>query len=221
MAEKEETVIIEESYTQQVQKSIKHFKITHYLSALLLVLAGIVLVARPGMALETVCVILGVMVIGAGLFYIVSYFVRGKLSAVLGMDLVLGIQMAGVGILLLTHPKAVVSIIPVIFGCVLFVSALVKLQTAIDMKRLGVTRWWITMVFALLTVMLAVVMVGKPFAAMQVLMVYVGISFIADGVLTLFSMIALGANLRRVKRLENGRAKETVDAEAEEKPLEW
>ena len=218
MARDYEKVAVEESYVAQVQDAIKKFKLTHYLSALLMVAAGVFLVIRPGTALETLCTVLGACVTFAGAFYAIAYFLRGKLRAVLGMDLVLGLLLAVAGILILTHPKAVISMIPVALGVVLFVSALAKLQTAFDMKRLGVTRWWISLLFALITIVLAVILIRNPFAVMSGLVVYVGISFIVDGVLTLFSMIALGANLRRVKRLEE---KEVIDVEAEEKPLEW
>ncbi|MBR1759526.1 MAG: DUF308 domain-containing protein [Lachnospiraceae bacterium] len=205
----------------EMQQSIRKFKVTHYLSALLLVAAGVILVIWPEMTLTTICMVIGGIVAAVGVFYIIAYFVRDRLKSILGMDLVLGLLITAVGILILTHTKTVISMIPVIFGVVLLISSLVKVQTAVDMKRLHVKRWWITLLFAVMTIILAVVLIRNPFEAMATLMVYVGICFIVDGILTLFSMIALGANLRRVKKLAERESKDADIIDAEEKPLEW
>ena len=199
----------------EMQQSIRKFKVTHYLSALLLVAAGVILVIWPEMTLTTICMVIGGIVSAVGVFYIIAYFVRDRLKSILGMDLVLGLLITAVGILILTHTKTVISMIPVIFGVVLLISSLVKVQTAFDMKRLHVKRRCITLLFDLMTIILAVVLIRNPFEAMATLMVYVGICFIVDGILTLFSMIALGANLRRVKKLAERESKDgdIIDAE--------
>ena len=221
----EPEAVVEPSYTERVQGAIKRYKLSHYLTTLIMIIVGVVLVAEPELAIATICTIVGIMLVITGIAYIVWYFVRDNLSAVLGMDLVFGILITALGILILTHADFVLKLINVILGVIMIFSAVIKLQTAIDMKRLGVKRWWITLIFSVICVIMGIVMIRNPFEVASALIIYVGTCFIVDGIVTLFSMIALGGSLRRVKRLAadtvKEAAKETIDVDAEEKPLEW
>ena len=95
-----------------------------------------------------------------------------------------------------------------------------KIQNAIDLKRVDYPRWWLILVFALISIALGAILIWNPFAAASTLMMFVGASLCADGIMSLWSMFCLTRSVRRVekklKEEEEYRNMERVDGEVVE-----
>ena len=78
--------------------------------------------------------------------------------------LVGGVITAGLGIFTLAKPQVVTSFLPVVFGIFIVVDGLSRIGTAIDLaKRNG--RWWLLLLFSIVSVALGVLLVLHPFDA--------------------------------------------------------
>ena len=134
--------------------------------------------------------------------------------------LVIGIIAVALGIMMLIRPQYIVSILPILLGIFIILSSIMKIQNAIDLKRVDYPRWWLILVFALISIALGAILIWNPFAAASTLMMFVGASLCADGIMSLWSMFCLTRSVRRVekklKEEEEYRNMERVDGEVVE-----
>ena len=72
-----------------------------------------------------------------------------------------------------------------------------KVKIAFEAKGFGIRVWWLTFSLAIITGVMGLVLVFRPSDAMQVMMVLLGISLLAQGILNLsvaLSMVKIVKN---------------------------
>ena len=67
-------------------------------------------------------------------------------------------------------------------GFLLVADSLVKLQLAFDIKRSGLSSWWIVLLTAVVGVVFGVLLVIDPFEGAAFLMIFYGIALMVDGI---------------------------------------
>lgn len=60
---------------------------------------------------------------------------------------------------------------------------LFKVRIALDAKRFGIEKWWLTFGLAILSAVLGLILAFRPGAGSQMLMVFLGITFLSEGIL--------------------------------------
>ncbi|MBV8956470.1 MAG: DUF308 domain-containing protein [Solirubrobacterales bacterium] len=157
------------------------------LAGVLGVIAGIIVIAKPGDSLTTLAVIVGVFIlVDSILELIVGLFGQGG-----AMVALLGILGIVVGILLIRHPVHGVLAVALLVGIWLVALGVLRLVRAFAADR----HLW-TIAVAVLEIIAGIVIVSSPHIGFATLAILVGISFILNG----FGMIALGWALRLVRR---------------------
>ena len=181
-------------------KEKKRLKTSYVLVSLGYVILGAVFLLRPELSLNVVCYALGTLVIVYGIVHLITYFVKDRLESAFRYDMVIGIVAVALGIFILICPQLVASVLPFLIGIFILLSSIMKVQNAVDMKRTEHPRWWLFLVFALISAALGVTLIMNPFGSAAVLMMFVGASLLADGVMSLWSMLGLALSLRKVKK---------------------
>lgn len=160
--------------------------------SLLLIALGAYIIIRPEVGIAAICGVVGALALIFGIIKIAVYFSTEVRGIGLGYDLSVGALCAIAGIILMLKPKGVVDLIQVLVGVYLLIDSVLKLQTAVDAKRLGIDGWWITLIFTVICLGLGVTMLLKLGA--DLLMILIGVSLIADGLqnlcIVIFSIIA-------------------------------
>ena len=72
--------------------------------------------------------------------------------------------------------------LPIAIGLFVLVDGLFSVQSAIDAKRFGIRRWWLILIFSILTVAIGLVMIFNPMRSAEILAVITGIALIASGI---------------------------------------
>jgi uncharacterized membrane protein HdeD (DUF308 family) len=160
--------------------------------------AGVVVLAKPGDSLATLAVIAGIFVLIDATFALVASMRRQTENR--GLAAILGVLGVVVGVLLIRHPIRGVLAIALLIGIWLIAIGVVRLIEAFERPRRG----WNILV-ALIEIVAGIVIVSSPPIGFSTLALLAGISFIANGVLTL----ALGWMLRAMRR---EKARSTFDA---------
>lgn len=155
-------------------------------SALLCVL-GILLICWPTMSAKVLCVILGVVSLVYGIEKIIGYFSKDIYHLAFQFDLALGIFVGIIGVVLLIHPGSVMSLVAVIIGIFMLVEGVFKIQTSVDAQRFGLGKWWLILLGAVLSILLGICLIFDPFQGGAMLMTFVGISLLIDGIQNLFN----------------------------------
>jgi uncharacterized membrane protein HdeD (DUF308 family) len=157
------------------------------LAGVLGVIAGIIVIAKPGDSLTTLAVIVGLFIlVDSILELVVGLFGEGgAMVALLG---VLGIV---IGILLIRHPVHGVLAVALLIGIWLVTLGVLRLVRAFAADR----HLW-TIAVAVLEIIAGIVIVSSPGIGFGTLAILVGISFVLNG----FGMIALGWALRLLRK---------------------
>jgi uncharacterized membrane protein HdeD (DUF308 family) len=168
---------------------IKRLKNTIVVISTLYVVLGIVLMARPETSTVTICRLFGAFALILGVIIVVAFFRRDPSGSLLRLDLVQGTSYAVLGAFMLFSPKAVVSLLHMILGIAIVFDSILRLQLAVNLKRLQYEQWWMYLVFTLITASLGTLLVLNPFEGSIILTRYVGVSLAINGVVNLWGII--------------------------------
>lgn len=180
-------------------RQLKIAKNGYIIMSLLFVILGICLIIWPDCSLKLFCTLIGIMLIAYGCIKIVGYFSKDYYCLAFQFDLAFGILLIAVGAIIIARRQQVVNLIFAIFGILILADALFKIQMSMDAKRFGLSLWWRILAVAVLTGILGVLLLIRPFDAAEIMMILVGVSFLFEGILNLCVAIYT------IKILENRR----------------
>ena len=174
-------------------------KLHNYLFSILLILAGAVLIVYADIDIEFICKFV------AGVASIITYFVRDAAESYYRLDLVYGIMALFLALVFITKREEIGEYFPIMIGCVLVANGVVKLQHAIDMKRMDrkmkkvAESWLIVIIFSILCTAAGVIAIYLPPSDERTLFIFVGIAFIVAGITDIYSQIVFNKKVKTFK----------------------
>lgn len=190
---------------------LKKLKKNIVISSVLCIVLGIVLVVWPDMSMQIACTMIGVVLLAGGIMRLIEYFVMRDGSMYAQMNLIMGIVLAVVGVWIVLKPDKVLAIIPIIIGIVIVLHGLNNFQQAITLCKEKYDKWWIALILGLLTVGLGLLLICRPFEALDTVVMLIGIFLIYDGVSDLWIV----SRIHRVAK-ELKQEMEALDVEVDE-----
>ena len=192
---------------------LKKIKANMIVSSLLCVLLGLVLVLRPGLSVRIVCTAVGIVLILSGVTRIIDWFCARDGSMYAQMNLIFGIILVVVGVWIVVKPDKVLAIIPIIVGIVIGMHGLNNLKQAIELWRDKYDKWWVAVILGALTVGLGVLLICRPFAAIDTVVMLIGFFMIYDGLSNIWIVTRIYKNAKMFKQ-----EMEAVEVELKERP---
>lgn len=183
-----------------MEKILKKFKTNVVISSLLCVVLGLVLMLWPGLSIQIVCTAVGVVLIVSGAMRIVSYFTAKDGSIYFQINLIFGIIFAVVGVWIVIKPEKVLAIIPIIVGIVIALHGLHNLEQAIELCKDKYDKWWIALILGILTVGFGILLICRPFAAIDTVVMLIGIFLIYDGLSNIWIVSRIYKNAKILKQ---------------------
>lgn len=190
---------------------LKRLKTNIVVSAVLCILLGLVLVLWPDLSMKFVCIAIGAALLIGGGVRLAGYFTVRDGSMYAQMNLIMGIILAVVGIWILIKPEKVLAIIPIIVGIVIVLHGVNDLQQAMALYKEKYDKWWIALLLGVLTAAFGVLLICRPFAALDTVVMLIGIFLVYDGVSDLWIVSRIYRTARAMKQ-----EAEAVVVEAEE-----
>ena len=167
------------------------------------IVIGMLLLIMPETSLLWICNIFGVVVLVTGIVCLIQYArIRGT-GFTAPFMLVGGVITAGLGIFTLAKPQVVTSFLPVVFG--IFI-------VAIDLAKRNGQKWWLLLLFSIVSVALGVLLVLHPFDAAVSAVMLCGILLIAEGALNLGCILYAAMELRTLDRMASAAANAALGA---------
>ena len=167
---------------------LKKLKTNVVISSLVCIVIGIVLVIWPDLTMEIACLAIGAALLIGGILRLISYFTARDGSVYSQVNLIFGIILIVVGGLILWRWDKVLEIIPIIVGIVIVLHGINDLRQAYTLFRNKYDKWWVALILGLLTVGLGVLLILNPFAALDTVVILIGIFLIFDGISTIWIM---------------------------------
>jgi uncharacterized membrane protein HdeD (DUF308 family) len=159
------------------------------LVGLLSVVAGVIVLAKPGDSLATLAVIAGIFLLADGILELIASLMRSTRNR--GMVALFGVLTAVIGVLLIRHPVGGVAFVALLIGIWLIAAGVIRFVTAFEERDHHV---WHALA-GVLELIAGIVIVSAPGIGFATLAVLVGIGFILNGI----GMTALGWGMREIR----------------------
>ena len=160
---------------------LKGLKANYTASAMLCMVLGLILLIWPGTTTRLVCMLLGGVLLIYGVFQVVICLVNRERTILSQGMLVFGIILSVIGLWILLRPEMIMMAVPVIIGIVVLIHGVHNVIQAVDLQKEGYDKWWVALLFGILTVGFGGILVYNPFGAVEVAVRMIGISLIYDG----------------------------------------
>lgn len=147
--------------------------------------AGVLFIAKPELSAVVISRALGAAMIVFGLIKLVGYFSKDLFRLAFQYDLGFGLLLIALGILVLAKPAGVLDFIFIALGIAILTDGLFKVQIAVDSKRFGIPTWWLTLVLAMVTGVVGLALVFRPWDSARLLTTLLGAALLAEGILNL------------------------------------
>lgn len=168
---------------------VEGMKKNYFISAILTIALGAVLVIWPDWSGRILCYLLGAALILMGGIQLIVCIRAERIGFYSKFSMLMNIILILLGVWVCIRPDTVLSLVPVIIGIVMLIHGCMDLQFTMDIKHAGSGKWWIALIFALVTLTLGVFLVMHPFLAFEITMLIIGIGLLYDGISDLVLMI--------------------------------
>ncbi len=160
---------------------LRGLKANYTVSAVLCMVFGLVLLIWPGTTTRIVCMLLGSVLLAYGGFQVVICLVNRERTLLSQGMLIFGIVVAVVGLWILLSPEMIIMAVPVIIGVVILIHGVHNVIQAVGLQKENYSKWWVALLFGILTVVFGGVLVYNPFGAVEMVVRMIGIFLIYDG----------------------------------------
>lgn len=157
--------------------------------SVILMAAGAVLIAAPDTLASAMCSVLGIASAVFGGVKIASYFSKDLFRLAFQHDLAEGILLMILGVTAAVKPELFLGFIGVIFGVCVLADGLLKIQTAIDAKVFGVSKWWLILAAAIAADIAGFFLIINPVESAAVVAVILGVTLVMEGLLNLITVL--------------------------------
>ena len=170
-------------------KFISRVKIAYSVISVGLIVMGLCFIFLPEISALTICYCVGAVSIVFGIIKLMGYFSKDVYRLAFQFDLALGIAMIVLGAVEVIRPRLLLGLLPVVLGIIVLVDGLFKIQTALDSKRFGLKKWWISLAFGIIAGIIGVCLILDPFEGNKILTVLLGVTLVVDGVQNLWMVL--------------------------------
>ena len=175
-------------------RSVLPMKIAKYgyiLVSIIFCAVGIAMILFPAPSVMVIGNFFGISMLAFGCVKLVGYFSKDLFRLAFQYDLEFGILLLVLGVITLIKPGNVMNFICISLGICILTDSLFKVKIAFEARGFGVRAWWLTLALSILAGIAGLLLVLRPAEAMQAMMILLGISLLAEGILNLSVAISL------------------------------
>lgn len=189
-----------------------------YLAAILYIALGIAFLLLPQLEAEQFCYLLAGGLILLGILRIGEYFIRECYKNVNQYGFSIGAFTVILGVCIIIRIHLFADIFPICLGIGILLTAIIKVQNAMDLRALSDSRFPVFLIASVVMVVCAVVILVDPFPKETVRDRFLYLILIADGILSIISTTYLIFRAREYKKKEEDlQPRAAVSLQPEEK----
>ncbi|MBO6108188.1 MAG: DUF308 domain-containing protein [Eubacterium sp.] len=179
---------------------LKQLKWSAIILAVAYIVLGVVFFMFPSETRTVFSYILAIALIVFGIVNLIQYARLDQTALINSYDLVIGFSAIIGGILIIINIEKFSNLILIVFGFMVLVSGVVKLQSSVNLMRLRSGAWHIPFSLALLNIVFGVIMLINPFA-LDVFFILLGIAFIYCGITDIIVTVMVSVRIKHVTDL--------------------
>lgn len=187
------------------------------------ILIGIIVLFKPEDFTKIVIIGLGIVITLIGIIFLIKYFKSDIIDAIKEKNLFKSLTLITAGLFCIINSNWFIVTFPlltIIYGIIILITGLMKVQWAIDAIRLKIKKWYITAINAVLSITFAIIIIKNPFTTIAVLWKFIALILILQGILDILQ-ITLSNKVVNKKENNNKEVKEIINVKekTENKPL--
>ncbi len=164
------------------------------LESIIFAILGIILVCRPEGTVKMITWILGTIFIVIGLTKIIAYFNSKGKNDFFNYDLVYGLMAIVIGIIAMVYMNIIGTIFRIIIGVWIIYTSFVRINSAIQIKRLGSRVWMYGLILAIVMFLCGVYVIVNSGA----IVVTIGTIMIIYSVIDIIENIIFMKNIKEI-----------------------
>ena len=162
-------------------KAIRELRLNATLASVVYLLLGVVLVVAPTTSKNLLCTLVGVVVLIYGAFNLLAFLLDRDFGG-LSVELIIGIAAAAFGVFSLLNPGFLMDFLIIVLGLAIAVGSVGSLKRALNLRAFGYGYWWISLIVAIATLVVALTFVFCPEVYGALLMQIIGIILIVEAI---------------------------------------
>ena len=152
------------------------------------ILLGFMMIIMPEFISDTICYLVGVLLIIFGALKVSKYVEIGKKSPITNALMIIGVVSLVLGLMIIIKPETFASIIPFILGVYIIILGVSNLQQANEFKKHKYENWTSALISASILLVLGIVIVLNPFSTLTLAIRIVGIVFVVSFLYDAFNL---------------------------------
>ena len=174
-----------------------------------LIILGILLFLYSELTIVSISYVIGGLLVAIGVMALIKYINNANKNTQNELDIVYGVGTVILGIIVISNPKAIASIIPFVLGIIMVFNSSVKLQYCFELKKGKNELWSSTMIMTVLTLTCGIFLVFNPFKGAEVITKIVGCIIIAYGILDMISSLRIRKTINTIQKvIEDNKVKD-------------
>ena len=156
------------------------------------ILIGILLLIKPIGFTKGIIIIVGAILIILGIINIVKYVTSDIFQSIKEQSLSTGLIFVTIGLFCVLRTNWFIITFPVLtilYGIMIFIMGLKKVQWSIDLVRLKRKHWFIVGLSAVTSIMFAIIIMNNPFSTTAILWQFTGIILIIESILDVIALV--------------------------------
>ena len=177
---------------------------TFVIASIAYIVLGVFMVIKSQAVANGLNDVFGVIMLIYGVINIIVFFMNKDAGESLFMELATGVVAIGLGIFSLVAQDLMQQILFYAIGGVLLIDALVNIKRAVNLRRMGFSRWNFFLIAAIIGVLLGILCIVFYTVIPKSVVVFFGVSLIYEGVA---SLIIILIDSRMQKKVSNDLAR--------------
>lgn len=179
---------------EYLKKILKKTGWISILESLIFAILGIVLICKPTETMKAITWILGTIFIVIGVYKIINYFISKGSNDFYNFELIYGLTAIVIGIVTIAYMNIIGSVFKIIIGVWIIYTSFVRINTAIQIKKIGSNIWIWSLVLAIIMLICGLYIVINP----EIIIVSIGTIMIIYSVIDIIENIIFMENVNEI-----------------------
>lgn len=176
-----------------VERILKKTGWSSIISEIIFAILGIILITNPTRTLKVVSYVLGAMLIGTGIYKIISYLYNGK-NNIYNYELAYGLITIILGIITIAYSSQIIAIFRIIIGLWITYSAIIRINISMRLKVINSNMWLYSFIMALLMLMGGLFVIFNS----NTILVTIGVIILIYSILDIIESIIFMKNMNKL-----------------------
>lgn len=187
---------------------------TSIVSTIAILVFGGLLFAFPETVIKSITIALAVIFIAVGIIPIINYFRFRSSGIATTFGFMMGVFCIIVGLILLMNENILNIIIPIITGVWIIINAINRIAIAMDLRDLKVGIWSITLIYAIITLIIGVLLILDPVNGGKMVTKTVGIIIMFYSALDIIELILVRIKVKKVVNSVKNEVKKVIEVDS-------